>query len=118
MNDKAKSKYLIRTLELFLALLLFRIIEYFVIKTDRSFLAENFIHKVIGIIILLLVLRKTKESLSDIGFTRRFQNLFKGLLMGGLFFFISYCIEIIIQLSKNNNPKLMIYTAGFPWMEK
>ncbi|MGT2910185.1 hypothetical protein ACVR1I_00530 [Streptococcus cameli] len=62
MNDKAKSKYLIRTLELFLVLLLFRIIEYFVIKTDRSFLAENFIHKVIGIIILFLFLRKTNKS--------------------------------------------------------
>lgn len=113
MDNESKSKYLKSTLGLFLFLLLFRIIEYFIIKTDRSPLAENFIHKIIGIVILLIVLVKIKKSLSDIGFTNRFSDISKGLLMGFIFFFVSYTVEIMIQLRNNNNPKLIIFTSGF-----
>ncbi|WP_459129624.1 CPBP family intramembrane glutamic endopeptidase [Guggenheimella bovis] len=107
-----------KTLGLFLGLLAVRIVEYFFLKTDRTYLAEHFIHKVIGIVILLLVLRVTHRHISDIGFTKKSRDTWKGFLMGAFFFLISYGIEIMIQTMNQNHPKLMIYTAGFSLDDK
>ena len=34
-----------------------RVFEYFVLRTDETFISENFIHKVFGIVLLFIILR-------------------------------------------------------------
>lgn len=92
-----------------------RIIEYFWIRTDETILAENFIHKVFGIVVLLVILFVTKLSWSDIGFTKTkiTLNVFKGLALGASCFFFAYLIECILLYCMNGNVKLSVYTSGF-----
>ena len=60
-----------------------RIVEYFMIKTDSTFLAENFIHKLLGIGILVCVLKIMKYQFKDIGFEK---NKFLRYVIDGLLF--------------------------------
>lgn len=92
-----------------------RIIEYFWIRTDETILAENFIHKVFGIIVLFVALFATKLKWSDIGFTKAktVQNTFKGLALGASCFLFAYLIECIILYFINGNVQLSVYTSGF-----
>ena len=46
-----------------------RVIEYFYMRTDETFLPENFLHKLFGILILWGILSISKLGWKDIGFT-------------------------------------------------
>lgn len=52
--DKIKKHPVIACWLIFMICAAARIMEYFFIKTDESFLAENFIHKLFGIFFYLL----------------------------------------------------------------
>lgn len=92
-----------------------RFVEYFAIRTDKTIVSENFIHKVFGIIILLITLRLCQLTWKNIGFKSEnlFKNLCKGLLLGFCCFSISYSIEFIVNLIQNKNPQFVIYASGF-----
>lgn len=47
-----------------------RIIEYYFIRTDQTVIAENFIHKLLGIGILLTVLKMLGLKPKEIGFIK------------------------------------------------
>ena len=53
----------------YLFCLIFRVIEYFFIRTDQSIIGEAFIHKFIGIILLIVAIHILGYKLSDIGFS-------------------------------------------------
>lgn len=91
-----------------------RIVEYFIVKTDTTFISENFIHKLIGIVILVLLLKIMNYKFKDIGFERNkwFKYLIYGLLLGGICFGISYLIEYIILYANGGNPNFELY-VGF-----
>jgi len=36
---------------------IFRILEYFILRTDKTFFGEAFIHKILGIIVLYTVIK-------------------------------------------------------------
>lgn len=92
-----------------------RVIEYFWIRTDETVLAENFIHKVFGIVILSVILIITKISWGSIGFikTKILQNVFKGLALGIICFSIAYLVECLLLYCMNGNVELSVYTSGF-----
>ncbi len=92
-----------------------RCIEYFLIRTDETIIAENFIHKLLGIIILFAMIKLFNLSWNDIGFKSEnlLKNLSTGLLLGFVCFSVSYGIEFIINLIQNKNPHLEIYASGF-----
>ena len=62
-----------------------RIIEYFVIKTDETIFAENFLHKAFGIAILAIVLHSRGNTWKSIGFIKgkMISDILKGFLLGG-----------------------------------
>lgn len=92
-----------------------RIAEYFWIRTDETFLAENFIHKVFGIVVLAVTLLIAKLSWKDIGFTKDklAKNVFRGLALAASCFFVAYLAEVILLYFMNGNVKLAVYTSGF-----
>ena len=92
-----------------------RIIEYFVLKTDETFLAENFIHKVFGIVLLLTVMTVMHLKWRDIGFKREkaLSCFCIGVLLGVVCFAVSYAVEIAVLSAKSLNPRLMVYASGF-----
>ena len=47
-----------------------RFVEYFLIETDKTAIGENVLHKVVGIILLALVLKKVNLTWGDIGFQK------------------------------------------------
>ncbi len=92
-----------------------RSIEYFLIETDKTVIGENVLHKVVGIIILALVLKKAGLSWSDIGFQRNsfVSGILKGLLLGGVCFTISYWLELTILALQGDPAHLEIYISSF-----
>lgn len=92
-----------------------RIFEYFFIRTDESFLAENFIHKLFGIFLLFVILSISKMKWKDIGFVNDhvIGNCSKGILLGCVCFAIAYGMECLILYITNQNVKLEFYASGF-----
>ena len=115
MKKSILSKPVISCIVIFLICSIARITEYFFIRTDETILAENFIHKFFGILVLVSVLFMAKLSWKDIGFTKTkvVQNVFKGLLLGTACFSIAYLIEVIILYCMNGNVQLAFYTSSF-----
>ena len=50
---------------IFMLCLSVRFVEYFLIETDKTAIGENVLHKVVGIILLALVLKKVNRVVSE-----------------------------------------------------
>ena len=92
-----------------------RFVEYFLIETDKTAIGENVLHKVVGIIILALVLKRVNLSWSDIGFQKNgfASSILKGLLLGSVCFTISYWLELAIFILQGTPAHLEMYISSF-----
>lgn len=115
MKKEIFTKPTLSCVLIFLVCCVARVVEYFFIRTDETILAENFIHKVFGIVLLAVVLAITKLSWSSIGFTKAkvAKNILKGLTLGASCFSIAYLAECILLYCMNGNVQLSVYTSGF-----
>ena len=95
--------------------LLVRFAEYFLIKTDQTAIGENVLHKVVGIILLALVLKKVNLTWGDIGFQKNglVSGILKGLLLGSVCFAVSFGLELAILALQGNPAHLEIYISSF-----
>ena len=112
-NMKCKPDHL--CIAIFALCLSARFVEYFLIETDKTAIGENVLHKVVGIIILALVLKRVNLSWSDIGFHRNsfVRGILKGLLLGSVCFAISYGLELAIFILQGNPAHLELYISSF-----
>ena len=92
-----------------------RVIEYFYMRTDETFLSENFLHKLFGILLLWRILSISKLGWKDIGFTSNgiMSGVGKGLLFGLVCSIFAYIVECIILLFLHGNVHLSFYASGF-----
>jgi membrane protease YdiL (CAAX protease family) len=99
---------------IFIICAVFHYVEVLIIRTDETFLADNFINKVIGIAILLLVLRLLNYSLVSTGFRKdKLRYLLFGFAMGLFCFALSYGLEFSILSIQKQSPFLEYYVSGF-----
>ncbi len=112
-NIKFKPDHL--CIVIFTLCLSVRFVEYFLIETDKTAIGENVLHKIVGIIILAVALKRINLSWSDIGFQRNgfISSILKGLLLGSVCFSISYGLELAIFILQGNPAHLEIYISSF-----
>ena len=114
MRDR-KEKVLTIILPVYLLLFLFRIFEYFVLRTDQTFWGEAFVHKLIGIGILLLLLKRYDFKAGEIGFVKDkiLLNSLKGLLFGVSIFVLAYLVEILVLVFQGKFESLDLYVSAY-----
>lgn len=92
-----------------------RLFEYFYIRTDETFLSENFLHKLFGILLLWGILSICKLRWKDIGFSPDgiVSGIGKGLLFGLVCSVFAYAIESLTLFFLHRNVHLSFYASGF-----
>lgn len=93
----------------------FRWIEYFLIRTDKTFFGEAILHKLAGIVVLCVALKLFSTSLEYLGFTKDgiLKHLFMGLLFGVSVFVIGYGAEILLAVSQGHFQSLQLYVSSY-----
>lgn len=114
MNNK-KIPVLPCVLAIYLLCFAFRGLEYFVLRTDRTFFSEAFIHKLIGIAILFLAAKMYDMKPQNIGFEKSgvLYNLLRGLAFGLTVFAIAYAVEILILASQGRFETVKFYVSAY-----
>lgn len=110
-----KKKTLITILVIYFLCFAFRALEYFVIRTDQTFFGEAFIHKLIGIGILVAAIRFFHFTFAEVGFKtgKAFYDILKGLAFGIATFVIAYGVELIIVAAQGELKGLELYVTAY-----
>ena len=113
LNTKLKT--ILAVLIIYVICFAFRALEYFVIRTDQTFFGEAFIHKLIGIGLLVAAIFTFRYKFSDVGLTtgKSFLDILKGLAFGIVVFIIAYGVEIIILAASNNLQAVELYVTAY-----
>ena len=113
LNTKLKT--ILAVLIIYVICFAFRALEYFVIRTDQTFFGEAFIHKLIGIGLLVAAIFAFRYKFSDVGLTtgKSFLDILKGLAFGIVVFIIAYGVEIIILAASNNLQAVELYVTAY-----
>lgn len=106
---------LLSVLVIYILCFIFRMIEYFMIRTDQTLLGEAIIYKIAGIIILWIAIKMLSTDFEFIGFKRKgiFKNFAFGLLFGISVFAAAYGAEILIAVSQGNFQSLQFYVSSY-----
>ena len=110
-----KRKVLSVVLIIYLICFMFRILEYFILRTDQTFWGEAFIHKLIGIAVLFVVIKHFDFTFKEIGFAKGKIILYilKGLAFGLVIFVLAYSTEILILALHGNFKTLALYVSAY-----
>ena len=110
-----KMKTILTILVIYLLCFAFRALEYFVIRTDQTFLGEAFIHKLIGIGILILAIRLFHFTFAEVGFKtgKAFYDILKGLAFGIATFIVAYGVELFIVSASGDLKGLELYVTAY-----
>jgi hypothetical protein len=113
INKKVKSLSVV--LIIYLICFVFRILEYFILRTDQTFLGEAFIHKLIGIAVLFVVIKLFDFNFKEIGFANSKVILYisMGLAFGSVIFLLAYSVEILILTLLGNFQTLALYVSAY-----
>ena len=93
----------------------FRVFEYFILRTDKTWVGEAVVHKLIGIVILFAAVGFLRETLADIGLARKggLRNIGKGLFFGIGVFIIAYAVEIMMAIAGGTFVSLQVYVSTY-----
>ena len=115
MLDKKNQRAFLLVLSIYLVCFAFRIFEYFVLRTDRTWVGEAVVHKLIGILVLFIFARILHFSAAEIGFSKEgaLANLGKGLAFGLCTFAVAYTVECLIINSLGNFDTRQLYVSTY-----
>lgn len=90
-NKRMKEEYRIQiqlVLVIYLVCFILRIAEYLILRTDQTFWGESFVHKLLGLMLLVSALHFYGLNSKQIGFGTKglFPYASLGLVWGSLFF--------------------------------
>ena len=93
----------------------FRVFEYFILRTDKTWVGEAVVHKLTGIVILFAAVGFLRETLADIGLARKggLRNIGKGLFFGIGVFIIAYAVEIMMAIAGGTFVSLQVYVSTY-----
>lgn len=113
MQNKQKVWSVILTV--YLVCFVFRLLEYFVLRTDKTVFGEAVVHKILGIGVLFLAIRTLQIRGSEIGLCRKHfgNNVIKGLGFGIATFVLAYGAEVVLQMIKGNFDSLQVYVSTY-----
>lgn len=116
MNSEKRStkKPVAAMLAVFALCCLLHYFEVLVIRTDETFLADNFINKALGIIILAICLKWFHYSWKGIGFRAdKLKYLGYGFAVGAVCFAVAYTAEYLTLYFQDLSPGFEWYVSGF-----
>ena len=110
-----KTKTILAVLIIYFICFAFRVLEYFIIRTDQTFFGEAFIHKLIGIGVLVGAVFFFQYKFKDIGFKtgKAFLDILKGIAFGIGVFVLAYGVEILILVAQNEFKALEFYVSAY-----
>lgn len=93
----------------------FRVFEYFILRTDKTWVGEAVVHKLTGIVILFAAVGFLRETLADIGLACKggLRNIGKGLFFGIGVFIIAYAVEIMMAIAGGTFVSLQVYVSTY-----
>lgn len=109
------QKVFLTVLVIYLLCYAFRLFEYFILRTDQTWVGEAIVHKLIGIVILFVAAKLLQFTVEEIGFSKQnsLRNLLKGLAFGIGVFIIAYAVEVLIAVSQGRFDSLQIYVSAY-----
>lgn len=116
MNKMQQKQRIFTTISfIYIVCFAFRLIEYFVWRTDQTWVGEAIIHKLIGIVVLVISVKQLQFKFSDIGFSKEssLKNLIRGLAFGITVFILAYTVEILMAVSQGRFDSLQLYVTAY-----
>ena len=115
MMPISRKKTLAIVLAVFLPCTVVKDIEFLVIKTDQTILAENIICKLFILAVLLIVLPRFGLNWKEIGFRKSgiLRSAGLGLLLGVSTFFLSYLTEYLVLSAMGKAANIQFFITNF-----
>lgn len=115
--EKAKrgQNAVLTVLLIYLVCYAVRVFEYFVLRTDQTWVGEAIVHKLIGILILIVATKRMHFTGKEIGFAKEnsLRNVIKGLAFGLGVFAIAYAAEVLVAVSGGDFDSLRVYVSAY-----
>lgn len=115
MEKKKQEKVLSVVVLVYIVCVVFRLFEYFILRTDKTWVGEAVVHKLIGIVILYLAVQMQGFVWNDIGFVKEkaVKYLLKGLAFGLSIFAIAYAVETLVVMAQGRFDSLQLYVSAY-----
>ena len=115
MVKRNEMSPVIPILLIYAGLWVLRAVEYLVLRTDQSIVGEAVLHKLAGIVMLVLILRYLGLRGQQVGFAgyRAGRYLALGLLLGAGSYLLAYGAEYYLQFGAGQQPSLALYVTSY-----
>ena len=115
MKADLRLKPITSILIIYVFCVVLRALEYMLLRTDQTILGEAFVHKLGGILILALAMKRLSLSWCNIGLSKELavKKAAYGLLLGAGSFAVAYSIEIFLLVLNGHAPSIQGYVTGY-----
>lgn len=100
---------------IYLLCFVFRLFEYFILRTDQTVVGEAVVHKLIGIAILFVAAKLLQLGAEEIGYVREYilRGVLRGLIFGLVVFTLAYGVEILLMVAQGNFDSVQVYVSTY-----